>query len=79
MVVATLQLNCDKFLEIFSKVSKGNIIILLNKAISEMSGGVFKLSNYNTLYNATTGNEYQVDVILSETDIRTGTKLILLS
>jgi hypothetical protein len=71
----------DETYSVFLPINKkmGNIIILLNKAISEMSGGNLKLSNFNTLYNAATGKEYQVDVILSETDIRTGTKLVLLS
>ena len=71
----------DETYSVYLPINKkmGNIIVLLNKAISEMSNGNFKLSNYNTLYNASTGNDYQVDVLLSDTDIRTGTKLILLS
>ena len=71
----------DETYSVYLPINKkiGNIIILLNKAISEMSNGNFKLSNFNVLYNAATGNEYQVDVIISNTDIRTGTKLILLS
>lgn len=57
----------------------GNIIILLNKAINEMSNNNFKLSETNCLYNAITGQQYGVDVILAQTDIKNGTKLVLLS
>ena len=71
----------DETYSVYLPINKkmGNIIILLNKAISEMSGGNLKLSNFNTLYNAQTGKDYEVDVILSATDIRNGTKLVLLS
>ncbi len=71
----------DETYSVYLPINKkmGNIIVLLNKAISEMSGGNLKLSNFNTLYNAATGKEYQVDVMLSATDIRNGTKLVLLS
>lgn len=57
----------------------GNIIILLNKAISELTNGEFPISNFNSLYNKSTGKKYEVDVLLIDTDIRNGTKLILLS
>ena len=71
----------DETYSVYLPINKkiGNVVILLNKAISEMSNGNFKLSNFNVLYNATTGIEYLVDVLVSETDIRTGSKLILLS
>ena len=57
----------------------GNIIILLNKAIHEMSNGKYPLSQSNTLYNVITQEYYQSDVLLINTDIRNGTLLVLIS
>lgn len=71
----------DKVYDIYLPVNKkiGNIIILLNKAIYELSNGVFKTSHSNTLYNCLTGEKYKMDILLLDTDIRNGTDLVLLS
>ena len=67
----------DLYLPINKKI--GNILILLNKLVNELSNGVFPLSNYNQLYNSVTGERYRIDVILAKTNIKNCTKLILLS
>lgn len=71
----------DSIYDIYLPVNKkiGNIIILLNKAIYELSNGDFPLSEFNSLYNANTKVRYQADLLLANTDIRNGTKLILLT
>ena len=56
----------------------GNIILLLDKAIREMNNNTAVVNDNNALYNRTTGTKYQVDVLLRDTDIRSGTKLVLL-
>ena len=69
--------NYDMYLPINKKI--GNIIILLNKAINELTDGEFELSNNNRLYNSTTRELYTSDILLANTDIRNGTSLVLLS
>ncbi len=67
----------DVYLPVNRKI--GNIIILLNKAVNELSNGEIEAQNDNGLYNADTGELYNADTLLINTDIRNGTKLILLS
>lgn len=71
----------DKDYDIYLPVNKkiGNIICLLNKAINELSDGVFPISEYNCLYNAETSEIYSLNVLLINTDIRNGTRLVLIS
>ena len=57
----------------------GNIIILLNKAINEITNGEFPLSNENLLFDSINGTLLSKDGILLNTNIRNGSKLILLS
>ncbi|MCI8588616.1 MAG: hypothetical protein HFG40_03085 [Bacilli bacterium] len=76
LVVPEIDNIYDIYLPINKKI--GNIILLLNKAISELSGGDFPLSEFNKLYNATTNTKYDPDLLLANTDIKNGTKLILL-
>ena len=67
----------DAYLPINKKV--GNIINLLNKAISELTDGEYVLSNCNSLYNVISKEKYSSDVLLANTNIRNGTLLVLLS
>lgn len=57
----------------------GNIIVLLNKAINEITNGEFPISNVNLLYDAINGMQFNKDEILINTNIRNGSKLILIS
>lgn len=56
----------------------GNILILITKAINDMSNNNYKISNHNALYNKITGERYDLNLLIRETDIRNGTKLVLL-
>lgn len=77
LIVPEIDRNFDVYLPINKKI--GNIINLLNKTISEMSNGEYKESITDILYNVTTGERYYPDVLLVNTNIRNGTKLVLLS
>ncbi len=77
LLVPEIDEEYDIFLPINKKI--GNIIILLNKAINEMSNNVFIENNYSELYNATTGQTYEPNILLNDTNIRNNTKLILIS
>ena len=55
----------------------GNIILLLKKAITDLTNGVYDNQNDSFLYNVTTGEKYSINSLLRETDIRNGTSLVL--
>ena len=71
----------DKEFDVYLPISKkiGNIIILLNKAINELSYGELELSSENCLYNMWTNETYESDTMLFNTNIRNGTRLVLIS
>ena len=65
------------FLPINKKI--GTIVGLLNKGISELSNNDFPIEPCCKLYNGETLELYNYNVLLYNTDIRNGTKLVLLS
>lgn len=56
----------------------GNIIILVTKAIFDLSSGTYSINNNSSLYNRETGQKYSVNDLVRQTDIRNGTSLILM-
>ncbi len=66
----------NAFLPVNKKIS--NILILITKAISDMSNNQYKVNNGNALYNRETGEMYSLDVLVRDTNIRNGTRLVLL-
>jgi len=77
LIVPEIDTTYDIYLPVNKKI--GNILILLNKAISELSGGDFQISEFNSLYNSSTNEKYSSDILLANTNIKNGTKLILLT
>ena len=77
VIVPEIFQTYDVFLPINKKI--GNIVILLNKAINELSENCFPISNCNVLYNVKTRTIYKSDVLLLNTDIRNGSELVLLN
>ena len=77
LIVPEIDEEYSVYLPINKKI--GNVIILLNKAISELTNGDFELSSTNSLYNKDTCEQYSFDTLLFNTNIRNGTRLILLS
>lgn len=77
LIVPEIDQSFDIYLPINKKI--GNIINLLNKYISEASGRELVESTSNSLYNADTLELYSSDVLLINTSIRNGTKLVLIS
>ena len=56
----------------------GNIVILINKAINEMTNGQYLIDNKTCLYNKINEKKYLVNDLVRDTDIRNGSKLVLL-
>ena len=81
VIVKLIVPEIDKIYDLYLPVNKkiGNIINLLNITVSDFSNNEFMKSTKNILINAKDGHQYSPDILLLNTDIRNGTKLILLS
>ncbi len=71
----------DEVYDILLPINKkmGTILKLLNKSVNELSNEIFPISEKNKLYNCETLELYDPNKLLFKTDIRNGTKLVLLS
>lgn len=76
VIVPEIEATYDIYLPINKRI--GNIIMLLNKTINELTNGCFSGSNHTSLYNKDTSVKYNPSLLLYNTDIRNGTSLILL-
>lgn len=56
----------------------GNIIYLLIKAINELNDGGYMPTRMPALYDKLTAEEYDIDLSVKESTIRSGTELILI-
>lgn len=77
IIVPEILQTFDVYLPINKKI--GNIIILLNKAINELSNNCYPISQNKVLYNVVTKELYQSNILLFNTNIRNGSKLILIN
>ena len=77
IIVPEIDQTYDVYLPVNKKL--GNIVLLLNKAINEITNGTYPLSQSNLLYNVDTKEIYQPDILLQNTDIRNGSKLVLIN
>lgn len=75
-IVPEIEAVYDIYLPINKRI--GNIIMLLNKTVSELTNGCFVGTNYTALYNKDTSVKYNPSSLVYDTDIRNGTSLILL-
>ena len=71
----------DKCYDIFLPVNRkiGNIIILINKTLNEMTGGSIPITSACGLVNIDTKEIYKPDTLLVNTSIRNGSKLMILT
>jgi hypothetical protein len=76
LVVPVLEESYDVFIPINRKI--GNVIGLLSKIVSDLSGGYFVANEKNCLYSGDTGDKYPMDILVLNTDIRNGSILILM-
>ena len=70
----------DQKYNIYIPVNKriGNIIILLNKVVTELSNGIYEGNEKTSLYNKNTNERYAINALVRETNIRNGTVLVLI-
>lgn len=76
LIIPEIEESYDVYIPISKKV--GSVIKLLNKAIFELSDGNYNGGTKNFIYNKDTGLRYDINVLIKETDIRNGSKIILI-
>lgn len=76
LIVPEIDERYNIYIPINKKV--GNIIVLLNKALKELTNGIYDGSSKTLLYNNTTGEQYPINSLIRETNIRNGASLILI-
>ena len=77
IIVPEISETYNLFLPINKKMR--TIINLINKAINELTNGSFPIVDACKLYNSDTLQVYEPNVLLFNTDIRNGAKLVLLT
>ena len=70
----------DEKYNIYIPINKkiGNIIILLNKSVNELTNGIYDGTDKSCLYDRVTGEKYSMNSLVRETNIRNGSSLILI-
>lgn len=76
IIVPAIEKKFDVYLPVNRKI--GNLIEFIGKGITEFSTGAFVIDKTTCLYNSFTGVRYNNDEIVRKTDIRNGTKLVLI-
>jgi hypothetical protein len=51
---------------------------ILSKAISELSGGHYPVNSNATIYSKMTGQPYNINITVKDSDIRNGSVIILI-
>lgn len=74
--VPEIEKSYDVYLPVNKKM--GNIIFLLIKALHELSNSIYPLNETASIYNADTFEKYNSDILLANTNIRNGTRLVLI-
>ena len=72
--------DIDEIYNVYLPINRriGNIVILLKKAIYELTSGVYSENTDSYLYNVETGEKYAINSLLRDTNIRNGTRIVLL-
>lgn len=70
----------DEIYNVYLPVNRriGNTIVLVEKVLTELTNGVYQTNPNAKLYNTITGQRYDVDELIRNTDIRNGTSVVLL-
>ncbi|MEG0826302.1 MAG: hypothetical protein RR404_02400 [Bacilli bacterium] len=74
--VPILEQHFDVFIPINKKIN--DILKLLSKTIYQLSNETFEVSGNLNLINKKTGNYYDLNIVVIDTDIKNGTELILI-
>lgn len=76
LVVPALEVKYDVYVPVNRKI--GSVVVLLTKAMSELSGGYSDSIKNFSLYDGISGNQYLPDQLIRNSNIRNGSKIILM-
>ncbi len=76
LIVPALDAKYDVYFPINRRI--GNVICLTNKMLFEETNGLFVGNNNTLLYDSLSGEIYNMNQLVRETNIRNGSKVILL-
>ena len=76
LIIPEVDLRLDVFIPVSKKV--GEILNLFNKAILDISNGIYIIDNKKWVYDGITGEKYDINVLIKDTNIRNGTSVILI-
>ena len=74
--VPSLEIKFDMFVPVNKKVY--SVIDMMKKSLYTLSFGSFSINKIYTLYNEETGQIYDVNSLVRDTDLRNNSKVILL-
>jgi hypothetical protein len=72
--------SLDQIYDIYIPANRriGNIVILINKALFEITNGEYKGSNTSNLFDRDTGNRFDPNQLVRESNIKNGSGIILI-
>lgn len=76
LLVPEIDESYDIFIPINVRI--GTVIKLLNKALEELTNGVYQEKSTRKLYSVIDSTAYQVNLLVRETNIRNGVTVILM-
>lgn len=76
LYVPTIEKSYEVFLPIGKRI--GEIVLLISKALEDIGGGYYIVTNQERLYSRITGKAYEENGVLKNTDIRNGSQLVLM-
>ena len=76
LIVPEIDMKYNLYTPINKKV--GNVIVLLNKAVRELSDGLYEGNDKTSLYDRKTGEKYSINSLIRQTNVRNGSSLILI-
>ena len=76
LIVPEIDSKFNVFIPISKKV--GEVLTLLNKSLIDVSNGVYVSSNKKWVYDGNTGEKYDLNTLIKDTNIRNGTTIVLI-
>ena len=74
--IPILEKKYDMYIPVNRKIH--NVIRMIKTSLFELSQGSFDMNSNCLLYNEENGNSYDLNILVRESDIRNGSKIILL-
>ena len=74
--VPVLEKKYDVYIPVNRKIH--NVIEMIKTSLSQLSNGSFEMNSKYTLYNKDNGNAYDMNILVRDSDIRNGSRIILL-